>query len=207
MGSVNTAGVPPHVSVADALLTRVQQRVLAVLFGNPARSFYAKEIIRLAGVGSGAVQRELAKLEGAGLLTAERMGRQKHYQANAASPVFTELRGLVLKTSGLADVLRAALAPLAGDVRAAFVFGSVATGGDTARSDVDLMVVSDALAYPELFTALEPAAATLGRTVNPTVYTPDELRHRVAHANAFVSRVLAGPKIWIVGDDRALAAR
>src|SRR5690349_21767442 len=108
-----TRGIPsPHRSgVGDALFTRVQQRVLGILFGNPDRTFYANEIIRLAGSGTGAVQRELARLESGGLVTVTRVGNQKHYQANAASAVFDELRALVLKTSGLADVLRAAFAP------------------------------------------------------------------------------------------------
>jgi len=120
--------------VADALFAKVQQRVLGVLFGNPRRSFYANEVIALAHSGTGAVQRELARLEDAGLVTVTRVGKQKHYQANAASPVFEELRGLVLKTSGLADLLREALAPVERRIRAAFVYGSIAKGEDTAAA-------------------------------------------------------------------------
>jgi hypothetical protein len=127
----------------------VQQRVLAVLFGNPRRSFYANEVIALARSGTGAVQRELARLEASGLVTVTRVGKQKHYQANASSPVFEELRALVLKTVGLADVLRSALAPAAQSIRAAFVYGSIAKGEDTAASDIDLMVISDSLAYAD----------------------------------------------------------
>src|ERR1700735_4218955 len=119
---------PVGSSVADALFTKVQQRVLAVLFGNHARSFYANELIALVGSGSGAVQRELAQLEAAELVTVSRVGNQKHYQANASAPIFEELRGLVLKTSGLVDVLRAALAPLAAQIDAALGFGSCAKG-------------------------------------------------------------------------------
>src|SRR3990172_13373605 len=96
----------PSSSLADALFAKAQQRVLGVLFGNPSRSFYANEIIALAGSGTGAVQRELARLEAAGLVTVTRVGKQKHYQANRAAPVYEELRGLVLKSSGLIDVLR-----------------------------------------------------------------------------------------------------
>src|SRR5713101_3124380 len=111
--------------LADALFAKVQQRVLGVLFGNPRRSFYANEVIGLARSGTGAVQRELARLEASGLVTVTRVGNQKHYQANAGSPVFEELRGLVLKTFALADVLRAALAPVSRSIRAAFVYGSI----------------------------------------------------------------------------------
>jgi predicted nucleotidyltransferase len=196
---------PPVVSgVAEALFTKVQQRVLAVLFGNPARSFYAKELIALASSGSGAVQRELAQLEAADLVTVSRVGNQKHYQANASASIFEELRGLVLKTSGLVDVLRAALAPLAGQIELALVFGSVAKGKDTAKSDIDLMVISDKLAYAELFAALEPATNQLKRTVNPTLYSRKEVDKRIHEGNAFVKRVLAQPKLWVIGEDRGL---
>ena len=133
----------PSPGLADALFAKVQQRVLGVLFGNPRRSFYANEVIGLARSGTGAVQRELARLEASGLVTVTRVGKQKHYQANAGSPIFEELRALVLKTVGLADVLRAALAPVSRCIRAAFVYGSIAKGQDTAASDIDLMVVSD----------------------------------------------------------------
>lgn len=191
-------------STADALFPAVRQRVLAVLFGSPDRSFYANELIALARSGTGAVQRELASLLAAGLVTVRDQGNQKHYQANAASPVFAELRGLVLKTVGLADVLRAALAPLGDQVAAAFVYGSVARQQDTAASDVDVLIVSDALGYAEVFGALEGAAQTLGRAINPTLYTRAELARRRAQDNAFVTRVLDQPRIWLMGDEEVL---
>jgi predicted nucleotidyltransferase len=198
-----SANRAPVVSgVADALFTKVQQRVLAVLFGNHARSFYANELIALACSGSGAVQRELAQLEAAELVTVRRVGNQKHYQANASAPIFEELRGLVLKTSGLVDVLRAALAPLAAQIDIAFVFGSVAKGKDTAKSDIDLMVISEKVAYADLFAALEPATNRLRRTVNPTLYSRMEIDKRILDGNAFVKRVLAQPKLWVIGEDR-----
>ena len=191
-------------STADALFPAARQRVLAVLFGSPDRSFYANELIALARSGTGAVQRELASLLAAGLVTVRDQGNQKHYQANAASPVFAELRGLVLKTVGLADVLRAALAPLEDQVAAAFVYGSVARQQDTAASDVDVLIVSDALGYAEVFSALEGPAQTLGRSINPTLYTRAELARRRAQDNAFVTRVLDQPRIWLMGDEEAL---
>src|SRR5215207_3511489 len=119
-----------RVSIADALFTQTQQRVLSVLFGNTGRSYYASEIIGRAQIGSGAVQRELARLEASGLITSERIGNQKHYRANQRSPVFEPLRELVLRTTGLTDALRAALAPLAPQLVAAFVFGSIARRED-----------------------------------------------------------------------------
>lgn len=199
-------GFPPTQGLADALFTKVQQRVLGVLFGNPGRSFYANEMIALAGSGTGAVQRELARLAAAGLVTVSRVGNQKHYQANSASPVFEELRGLVLKTSGLADVLHVALSPLEPQISAAFVYGSVAKGLDTAASDIDLMIVSDSLTYADIFAAVEAAATQLGRPVNPSVYSRQVLDQRIEQGNAFIQRVLAQPKLWLIGEKNDLAA-
>jgi predicted nucleotidyltransferase len=195
-------------SLADALFTKTQQRVLGVLFGQSERSFYASELIRHAGTGSGAAQRELAKLEASGLVEARRIGHQKHYQANAASPLFSELRNIVLKTIGLAEPLRDALSSLSPSIRVAFVYGSVAKANDRAGSDIDLMVVSDSLTYGEVFGALERSARSLGRPINPTVYTVAEFSKRVREQNAFLTRVLEQPRLWVIGseDDLPVAA-
>lgn len=195
---------PCSLSLADALFSGTQQRVLALLFGQPGRSFYATELIGLAGAGSGAVQRELARLVQSGLVTVRPVGNQKHYQANAESPLFAELCGIVQKTVGLAEPLRSALLPLSSQIHAAFVFGSVAKRQDTAASDIDLMVISDTLGYSDLFAALEEASQRTGRPVNPTILTRKELAKRVKSDNAFVTRVLSQPKIWLIGGDDAL---
>ena len=192
-------------SLADALFSSIQQRVLAYLFGQPERSFFATELIRLAGGGSGAVQRELARLEDSGLVLVTRVGTQKHYQANPKSPIFSELCAIAQKTVGLAEPLRKALKPLAKRISSAFVYGSVAKKQDTAASDVDLMVISGSLTYADLFAALEDASQRLGRKVNPTLYSPQELAKRVKQGNAFVTRVLAQPKIWLVGGESDIA--
>jgi predicted nucleotidyltransferase len=198
---ISSAAAPS--STANALFPKVRQRVLAVLFGSPDRSFYTNEVIGLALSGAGAVQRELEALASAGLLTVRRQGNQKHFQANAASPVFAELRGLVLKTMGLADVLRTALAPLAPQIEKAFVFGSIAKQQDTAQSDVDLLVVSDTLGYGELFAALEGASQSLGRTINPALYSAADFRAKQDGDNAFINRVMQQPKIWLIGQEEA----
>lgn len=202
-----TVSATPHTSLASALFSNTQQRVLAFLFGQPERSFFATELIGLAGGGSGAVQRELVRLAQSGLVMVTRMGNQKHYQANPQSPVFAELCGIVQKTVGLAEPLRDALLPFADSIAAAFVFGSVAKRSDTAGSDIDLMVVSDSLNYADLFGALEEAATRLGRTVNPSIYSRQELARRIKQKNAFVTRVLAQPKVWLIGGEDELAAR
>ena len=188
-------------SLAAALFSGTQQRVLALLFGQPDRSFYATEIIDLAGAGSGAVQRELARLLQSGLVTVRAVGNQKHYQASPDSPIYAELCGIARKTLGLAEPLRAALTPLAARIKAAFVFGSVAKKQDTATSDIDVMLLSNGLNYADAFAALEVASTQLGRTVNPTILTPAELAKRVKRGEAFITRVLAQPKLWLVGGE------
>ena len=193
-------------SLSDALFTATQQRVLGCLFGQPGRSYSVSELINTTGAGSGAVQRELARLAGSGLLTVEHVGKQKLYRANPDSPIHDELAAIVRKTFGLAAPLREALAPLADRLHAAFVHGSVAKGSDTAASDIDLLLVADALTYADAMAALHPLMGRLGREINPTLYTRAELRKRIAEGNSFVTRVLAQPRLWLIGNDDALAA-
>lgn len=184
-----------------ALFSATQQRVLGYLFGQPDRSYFANELIALTGSGSGAVQRELKRLTESGLVTVVRHGRQKHYQANPASPIFTELCAITAKTFGLAEPLRTALRPLADRIDTAFIYGSVAKGADTASSDIDLLVVSDDVSYAEIFAAVEPLVAQLGRAVNPTVYAAADLERKLGEGNSFVTRVMAQPKIHLFGND------
>lgn len=193
-------------SLAGALFSVTQQRVLGLLFGQPDRSFYATELINLAGVGSGAVQRELARLAQSGLVTVKPVGNQKHYQANPGSPIYEELCGMVRKTVGMAEPLRAALAPLAAQIKVAFVYGSIAKQQDTARSDIDLLLVSDTLTYGDTILALQNVSALLGREVNPNIFTPQDFAKRLREGGSFVSRVMAQPKVWLIGgpDDLAL---
>lgn len=194
-----------HSSIADALFTGTQQRVLALLFGQPNRSFYASELIGLAKAGSGAVQRMLAKLSESGLVTVNRVGSQKHYQANPNSPIYVELHGITQKTVGLAEPLRNTLTPLARKIHAAFVYGSVAKRQDTAASDIDLMLVSDELTYGDVFSVLEDVGVRLGRTINPTILTKHEFDKRLKRKEAFLARVLAQPKIWLIGGEDDLS--
>lgn len=191
-------------AMADALFTTTQQRVLARLFGLPDRSFFANELIGLTGSGSGAVQRELARLEASGLVTANWIGNQKHYQANKDCPIFGEILGIVQKTVGVVGPLQVALQPLAAQIRAAFVYGSIAKNEDTASSDIDVMVISDSLGYADVFSAVEAATAQLGRPINPTLLTVAEVNKRVKAGAAFMTRVLAQPKIWLIGGERDL---
>ena len=202
---IPTRGKYEATSLANALFSGTQHRVLGLRFGQPSRSFFATEIIGLAGSGSGAVQRELKKLTTSGLVTLKRVGNQCHYQANPASPLFSALRDIVLKTSGLAEPLRSALLPLAENVVAASVYGSVASGTDTASSDIDVLLVAEALTLEEAYAALESAEKQLARKISVSLYTPVEFQRRKASGNAFVTKVLAGPMIQLLGDIHALA--
>ncbi|HYC93429.1 MAG TPA: nucleotidyltransferase domain-containing protein [Thermoanaerobaculia bacterium] len=188
-----------RLSLADALFSGTRQRVLGLLFGHPERSFFATEIFQRAGSGRGAVQRELERLVDSGLAVVTRVGNQKHYQANAEAPIFSELRSIVLKTSGLAQPLCDALAPLAKKIELALVYGSVARGEAHAGSDVDLLVVARDLSLAQLYARLLRAEGKIGRKINPTLLTPAELRDRRAEGNPFLKKVLSGDTIALIG--------
>lgn len=186
-------------SLADALFTATQQRLLGLLFGQPERSFFVTELIELADVGRGAVQRELARLARSELVLIERHGNQKHYRANPHSPIYEELCSIVNKTVGVEEQLRAALEPLATRLSLALIYGSVAKQTDSASSDIDLLVVSDELTLEDLYASLSNVEQQLSRQVNPTLYTEREFQKRRSSDNAFLSRVLAGPTVLLEG--------
>ena len=191
---------PERRGLADALFTTTQQRVLGLLFGQPERSFFATELIILARVGSGAVQRELTRLVASGLVSVSVVGRQKHYRANPESPVFAELRSLVVKTIGLADPVRVALEPLHAQIAVALIYGSVARGEAHAASDLDLLVVSDTLTLEELYRVLGPVESLLGRAIHPTLYTVAEFAQRRSQVDSFLGRVLSGAYQLLIGE-------
>ena len=192
-------GIVESVSLSNALFSKVQQRVLALIFGHPERSFYASEIVQKVRSGTGAVERELSCLRSSGLVSVERIGNQKHYRANPNSPIFAELKSLVLKTIALAEPLKESLEPLSDSIDTAFIYGSVAKGTDTARSDVDLMVIGSDLDYAGLYDALRDAEKTLSRKINPTFLSADDWKRKAAEKGSFVSKINAQPKIFVFG--------
>jgi len=179
----------------------VQQRVLGLLFGQPQRRFQSSELIRLAAAGTGASHRFLTRLSQVGLIEVEAVGNQKFYRANADSPIFQELSGLIRKTVGLIAPLHAALAPLAHRIAAAFVYGSIAKGKDRASSDIDLMVISDDLDHADLYRVLPAAEKALARTVNPNLMQCDEWQRKRRQADSFAARVAAQPKLFVLGSN------
>ena len=202
--SAATSGAPT--SLADALFTTTQQRLLALLFGQPFRSFFSTELIGLTGSGSGAVQRELERLTSSGLVNVSLVGKRKHYRANHQSPVFEELRGLVVKTVAVLQPVRQALDPFADRVSLALVYVSVASGTDTASSDIDLLVVADNLTLEEVYSALIPVEAEFGRRIHPTLYTSREFADRKSARNVFLTNVLGGDYLIVMEREGDAAA-
>jgi predicted nucleotidyltransferase len=194
------------VGISNALFSKVQQRVLALIFGHPERSFYTSEIVRRVHSGTGAVERELSRLERSGLVSVERIGNQKHFRANRESPVFAELQGLVLKTVGLTEPLRKALQPYSNKIKVAFVYGSVAKGSDTAQSDIDLMVIGDELTYSDLYTALQNAGSLLQRKVSPLFLSVRDWKRKASQKDSFAAKVKAQPKLFVFGSEEDVEA-
>jgi DNA-binding transcriptional ArsR family regulator len=189
-----------NVSLLDALLPKTRQGILAALLGEPEKTWYVSELARRMGVPSSSLQRELQDLTKVGILKSHRQGRMAYYQANTASPVYSDLRGLLLKTAGLVDVLAEALKPLAAKLQLVFVYGSIASGEAQSDSDIDLMVVGQ-VAPAELALPLRRARELLGRDINPTVYTPQEFEKKRTAQDHFLAHVLAKPRL-VVLDNR-----
>lgn len=171
-----------------------------MLYGKPDQSFYLNEIVRRSDIGKGTIKRELERMLASGLLLVERIGNQTHYQANKGCPIYTELLAIVRKTFGVADVIKAALKPLDEQISLAFVYGSIARFEDTAKSDIDLLVVAEDLTYVQIMELLADAEQSLGRQINPTIYVSDQFTERLKQENAFLTRVMEQSKLWIKGD-------
>ncbi len=188
--------------LAELLSSRVKAEVFRLLFGPGAQELHIREIARRARLNDATVRQELRRLTRVGVVVARRDGNRTYYRANAEHPLLPDIRSLVRKTSGLADVLREALGGL--PVPAAFVFGSVAAGEEKAGSDVDLMVVGP-LTMRELTKRLSGVAARLGREINPHILSPSEFARRKRDGDHFLAAVLRGPKLFVIGDERELA--
>ncbi|MEM7054144.1 MAG: nucleotidyltransferase domain-containing protein [Pseudomonadota bacterium] len=179
-------------SMADALFSGTRQKLLGLLFGQPEREYSLSELIRLARAGSGAVQREIARLVDSGLISVQTQGRLKRYRANSESPIFEELCAISRKILRPGEQIAKALEPVQDQIEIALLYGSVAKGTDRADSDIDLLLVSDTLMLEEVFEHLQPAERELGRTIHPTLYTSAEYAQRKQQTSGFVPAVLAG---------------
>ncbi|MDP2768661.1 MAG: helix-turn-helix domain-containing protein [Giesbergeria sp.] len=188
--------------LADLLFGNYRKKVLSLLLLHPDADYHVRELARQTGTAPGTLHKELARLAAAGLLLRKEQGNQVRYQANRQCPVFAELAGLLRKTTGAAQVLAEALAPLAPLL--ALIFGSVASGTETARSDVDLLVVGE-LGFADVVRATHAAQADLGREINPVVLSAAEFQRRVQAGDPFVAEILAKPKLFLVGTDHDLS--
>ena len=181
-----------------------RRQVLSLLLLHPERKLHVREIARLTRTTAGTLNKELTRLHEAGLLNRERVGNQLQYSANRSHQIYPELAGILRKTVGLADVLVEALAPLARDVKVAFVFGSIARGTETAGSDADLLLIGT-LDFGSVVDALHPAQQQLGREINPKVFSVREWKAKLRSKDSFVREIMAQPKIFLIGSEDELA--
>jgi predicted nucleotidyltransferase len=187
-------------SVGDLLFGQTRGRVLALLYGAPDESFFVRQIARQVETSVGSVQRELTLLASTGLIDRSALGSQVFYRANQKHPDYPELRALLAKTMGVFQILKAALAPLSSRISVAFVYGSVARGEEKATSDIDLMVIG-AISLDEVLDAVGPVEKQLRRPINPTIYTPEDLKTRLHEGNHFLQSLKKSKKVFLIGDE------
>ncbi len=189
--------------LGNALFTTTQQKVLGLLFTQPGKSFYTKEIIRLTGMGVATIKRELDSMLAAGIISMTVVGNQHHYKANADCPIYPELLGVVKKTFGVTNVIGHALSLFADRIDWAFIFGSMASGKETSTSDVDLMMIGD-IGFAEVVSELYTVQETLGREINPKIYSREEWIQLKNKKDAFIKEILAKPRMDVIGDAHGL---
>jgi len=187
--------------LTELLFTEYRRRVLGLLLLHPDEAYHVREIARLTGTVAGTLHKELSKLADAGILLKQTSGNQVLYQANSACPIYKELLSIVKKTFGIVDVLQQALLPLDKEIDFAFVYGSVAKGEETSKSDIDLFIASESVAYADVMNVLTKSEAELGRPVNPSIYSRDDIRKKLKAKNAFLTRLIEQPKLWVKGSD------
>jgi uncharacterized protein len=191
-------------TLGTALFGKIRRAVLSLLYARADEEFYIRYILRTVGAGHGSVQRELKRLAEAGILRRTARGRQVYYQANPDSPIFPELKSLIVKTAGIGDILLNALAPLAERIKIAFIFGSIAKGEETRRSDIDLLIIGD-VSFMDVVTSLQAAQKTTGREINPTVYPFKEFESKIETNQHFLATILDEPKLFLIGDENELS--
>lgn len=185
--------------LADALFTTTQKKVLGLFYVQPEKSFYINEILRLTGMGVHTIKRELDRMTAAGIISMTKIGNQHHYQASTECPIYHELLSIAKKTFGAADVIKRALSPITEQIAWAFIFGSVASGKETSASDIDLMIIGN-VDFTEVVRLLYPVQKSLGREINPKVYSSEEWMQLQQTNSAFVKEILENSRIDIIGN-------
>ena len=196
--------LPHRDNLSETLFGKTRRAVLSLLYSHIDDAFYLRQIVRTAGVGLGAVQRELKQLTDAGIIQRTVRGHQVYYRANPQCPVFAELKTLVLKTVGVGGILQAALAPLADRIRMAAIYGSFARSDEQRGSDIDLLVVGE-VTFAEVVSALHQAQSTINREINPTVYPLGEFQSKLLAGDHFLNTIVEEPIFFLIGDKRELA--
>ena len=195
-------------NLADLLFGAYRRDVLGLLLLHPGESYHVRELARMTARPANTLYRELATLAAAGVLLRRNQGNQVHYAANPACPIYEELRGILRKTTGIAEILRKALDAYTEQIKLAFVYGSVASGQEGPRSDIDVLIVGD-LAFADAVRAFASAERSLQREINPRVYGLREFQTKLTGKESFLIRVLSGPTLWLIGslDDAAKSGR
>ena len=199
MGTINT-----EERISSVLFGKTRRALLSILFRHADVSFYMMQLVRAAGAGKGAVQRDLELLSKAGIISREKIGRQIFYQANRQCPIYEELRQMIIKTMGYADVLKSGLETIQDKIKIAFIYGSVAKAGESKGSDVDIMVIGGA-SFSEVVSAIQSSQTELKREVNPTVYPVQEFIEKINTKHHFIEQVLSEPRIFLIGDEDELS--
>ncbi|MCX5805627.1 MAG: nucleotidyltransferase domain-containing protein [Proteobacteria bacterium] len=189
--------------LSSVLFGKARRGILSLFFSRPEETFYLRQIVQLTGIGLGPIQRELKQLSDAGIILRKAQGRQVYFQANRECPVFNELKSIVIKTVGIGDALRSALAPIADRIPVAFIYGSFADGKEKGGSDVDVLIIGG-VTFGEVVNAFQEAQNVIGREINPTVYPVGEIRSKIAENKHFLKSVLNGPMIFLIGDKNEL---
>jgi predicted nucleotidyltransferase len=211
-------GYPATTTICSHMTTNRSQKGIGVLFASttlvellrlfmlqPEREYYQRELQRLTGAHLRQLQRDLVRLEQSGLVEQRVHGNRRYYKVVIAHPAYADLRAVIMKTVGLGDQLRGAMASLGQAVTAAFVYGSVARGDEVAESDVDLFVIGDA-SRRDVAVVLAPVAEAVGRELNPIIVSPADFAARLRDGDHLITSVLENARIWLVGDEAWLAA-
>ncbi len=187
-----------------ALFPGTRRKILSLFFMHPDRQFYFREVLKLTGTRQGIIQRELKTLTETGILVLETKGNQTYYSANKANPIYEELRRIVLKTFGLVDILRDALSPLRKRIEVAVIYGSIASGEETAESDIDLLVIGK-ISFDSLSEAIDKVEKQTMREINPSLYPTKEFKEKLRRKNHFLRSVLKSSLIYLIGSENDLA--
>ena len=187
-------------ALSATLFGKTRRLILALLYAHSDEQFYLRRIVRETEAGLGPVQRELNRLTNAGIVTRQHMDKHIYYQANQNCPIYNELKGIILKTAGLADILRSALKPLEARINTAFIYGSFASGNENRQSDVDLIAIGS-ISFAEISAALDGAQVKLQREINFAVYSREEFKRRLNVKDHFMKSVMENPRISVIGND------